>query len=219
MSYIVGLLVWGCSKPAEVFMPDVGAATFVDGVDHPLLPMPVGATWVYEAQTPDGLERIEVEVLSETRDIQGVAATVVRDSEYMDGELTEDTWDWFAQDDEGNVWYLGEDTCEYEGGECVNTGGTWEWGVGGALPGVVMFAEPAVDGRRYYQEYLAGEAEDVGEVVAVDVSVSDYAGCITTRETSTLDPELDELKHYCPGVGLVLVEEPDFEVQLVQTSL
>jgi hypothetical protein len=216
----------GCDEGDDgdaAVVPDVMAASFVDVIDNPYLPMPVGATWVIEADTDEGLERIEIEVLSETREIQGVVATVVRDTAYLDGVVIEDTWDWFAQDSDGNVWYLGEDTCEYEDGMCVSTEGAWEWGVEGAAPGIVMKASPAVDGERYYQEWLPGEAEDVGEVVDVGLAVTVAAGafedCIRTHDTSTLDPELDEHKTFCPGVGNVLVEEEDVREELIEYDL
>jgi hypothetical protein len=201
-------------------LPDVSAATFpaAPAIDHPFLPFPPGATWTYEA----GDERIVVTVTADTRVIQGVTAAVVRDTVTIAGELKEDTHDWYAQDDAGNVWYLGEDTCAYENGQCVDREGAWEWGTDGALPGWVMPATPEVNGRRYYQEYYPGHAEDAGEVVDVDRTVTvragTYQGCIRTHDTSTLDPELDEYKTYCPGVGLVLIEEADVREELVEVS-
>lgn len=205
-------------------LPDVDAAMFAgDPIDNPYFPLPVGATWVLEAQTDEGLERISVEVTADTRDIQGVAATVVRDTVTLDDVVIEDTYDWFAQDTEGNVWYLGEETCEFEMGMCVNMAGAWEWGVDGALPGIIMRADPTADGNRYYTEYYVGEAEDAAEVVEVGVQVMVPAGtfedCIVTHETSTLDLTLDELKYYCPGVGNVLVEEPDLSEALVEYNV
>ena len=95
---------------------------------------------------------------------------MVRDSVYVDDELVEDTYDWFAQDRDGNVWYLGEDSQEIDDGEVVSTEGSWEAGVDGALPGIVMPAEPAV-GDAYRQEYYVGEAEDMFEIIAVGGSV------------------------------------------------
>jgi len=92
------------------------------------------------------------------RDAQG------RDTAFINDEMVEDTFDWFAQDDEGNVWYLGEDTHEYENGVPVNAKGAWEYGKDGALPGIVMPAEPAV-GDSLRQEYLAGDAEDMFEIL------------------------------------------------------
>lgn len=203
-------------------LPDVDAATFVATVDNPYFPLPVGARWVYEAMGEDGLEHIEVEVLAETRDIMGVTATVVRDTVTLDGVVIEDTWDWYAQDSEGNVWYLGEDTCEFEAGMCANKVGAWEWGVDGALPGIIMPAAPTIDGQPYYQEYDVGEAEDAGEVVALGVSVmvpaGSYDDCVKTHETSTLDADLNEHKYYCRGVGLVKTEEPDATEALIERT-
>lgn len=208
------------SSDTAVTLPDVSAATFgaTDEIDNPYLPLPVGASWVYEVTTAAGLERIDVSVTNDTRQIQGVTAVVVRDTVTVDGEIKEDTFDWYAQDSEGNVWYLGEDTCVYENGECVDTEGSWEWGVDGALPGIAMPADPTANGETYYQEYYLGHAEDVGEVVAVNESVTVAAGtftdCIKTHDTSTLELDVSEFKFYCRGVGVVkAVEEVEDEAE------
>lgn len=207
--------------PDASYDPLISADDLSATIDNPLFPAPVGAKWVYEAETEDGLERIEISVDAETKDVYGAAARVVRDTVTVDGELVEDTWDWYAQDGAGNVWYLGEDTCEYEAGECVDHVGAWEAGVGGALPGVVMLAKPEV-GVEYRQEFLEGEAEDYAEVVSMNETVTvpagTFEGCMKTRDRSTLDPELDELKYYCAGVGTVLVEEGDVRVELLEYS-
>jgi hypothetical protein len=216
--FLFGACHFGHHEP-DVLLPDVDAATFAGAeIDNPYLPFPVGATWHYEAESDEGLETIDVEVLAETKTIEGVEATVVRDTAYLDGVIIEDTWDWYAQDSDGNVWYLGEDTCEYEDDKCVDTGGSWTWGVDGALPGIVMWADPTVDGQPYYQEYYRGEAEDVGEVIDVGLDITveagSFADCIETRDTSTLDRDMEEFKYYCPGVGNVLVDEPDVSEEL-----
>ena len=140
----------------------------------------------------------------------GIAATVVRDSVYVEDELVEDTFDWFAQDRDGNVWYLGEDSREIEGGEVVSTEGSWEAGVDGALPGIVMPAEPGV-GDAYRQEYDVGEAEDMFEVVAVggavEVPVGSFEEVVMTRDWTPLEPEVIEEKQYAPGVGKLREEK------------
>jgi hypothetical protein len=198
--------------------PDVAADALSTSVTNEFFPLPVGASWVYEAETDDGLERIEVSVDSGTADVWGVSARVVRDTAYLDDVLIEDTDDWFAQDDGGNVWYLGEATAEYEDGEVSTTAGSWKSGEGGALPGVNMLGAPQV-GDTYRQEYLAGEAEDYAIVMSLDeevtVEAGTFTGCLKTHDLSAIDPELDEFKYYCPGVGTVLVEEGDVREELI----
>jgi hypothetical protein len=133
----------------------------------------------------------------------------VRDTVTLDGELIEDTFDWFAQDIDGNVWYLGEDTKEYENGEVVTTEGSWEAGVDGAEAGIVMLANPQV-GDAYRQEWYPGHAEDVAEVVSLNEEVTvpfgTFTNCLQTRDFSTLEPELNEFKYYCTSVGAVTLE-------------
>ena len=122
-------------------------------------------------------------------------------------ELVEDTYDWYAQDHEGNVWYFGEETAEYEDGEIVSTAGAWEAGVDGALPGIAMEADPTV-GDSYRQEYYPGEAEDMAEVVQTGVSEEVAFGAfddlIVIEEWTPLEPEVVEEKSYALGVGVVL---------------
>lgn len=182
---------------------ELDPADFVATIDNPYLPFPVGARWVYEG---DG-ERIEVVVTDERREIMGIDATVVRDTVTDgDGQVVEDTYDWFAQDADGYVWYLGEDSTEYENGEPANTNGSWEAGVDGALPGIVMPAQPAV-GDAYRQEYYPGEAEDLAEVrrfeATLDAPTGPYRDVLVTGEWNPLDPEVVEEKYYAEGVGLV----------------
>ena len=107
-------------------------------VDNPYFPLAPGERWVYEGQTADGLERTVVEVLPETKRVMGIDAVVVHDTVSLEGQVIEDTYDWYAQDRAGNVWYLGEDTHEYEHGVAINAKGAWEAGVDGAKPGIVM---------------------------------------------------------------------------------
>ncbi len=209
---------------SQSYEPGVVAEDLATEITNTLFPNPIGATWTYEAETEDGLERIEIVVEGETYDVAaGVVARVVRDTSYFDDVLAEDTRDWYGQDAAGNVWYLGEDTAEYDAsGEVSSTAGSWEWGVSRALPGVVMLAEPR-EGDVYRQEYFEAEAQDFAEVVSTDEAVTvpagSFEGCIKTRDRSVLDPELDEFKYYCAGVGNVLVEEGgDVRVELIEFS-
>ena len=188
------------------YAPELDPADFVDGIDNPYLPLIPGTKWVYEGEDDGEAERVEVEVLDETREIEGITATVVRDTVYVDGELAEDTFDWYAQDKDGNVWYLGEDTHEYEDGVAVNAAGAWEYGKDGALPGIVMLAHPEV-GDAYRQEYYEGEAEDMGEVLEIGVTqetgLGSFDDVLVTEDWNPLEPEVIEEKSYAPSVGLI----------------
>ena len=186
-------------------IPFPDPANFVAAVNHPYFPLVPGTTYTF--LEPDGDERTLIEVLHETKNILGVTATVVRDRVYVGEELIEDTLDWFAQDKDGNVWYLGEDVKNYSGGQLVDTEGSWEAGVNGAVAGINMLAEPEV-GDTYFQEIAPGVAEDMARVKRVDVAVSvprgEFTNCLQTLEWNPLEPGSKGFKFYAPGVGLVL---------------
>ena len=189
--------------------PTPDPADFVARIDNPYLPLVPGTTWTYEATGVDVAETITVTVTDQTRVVAGVTTTVVHDEVVdADGTLVEDTYDWYAQDRAGNVWYFGEDTTSYDGDE-ISTEGSWEAGVNGAQAGVVMLARPRV-GDGYQQEYDPGNAEDRAEVLSIDdqVVVGDttYDDVVATVETTPLEPDLAEKKYYAPGVGAVLEE-------------
>ena len=140
---------------------------FTTRITNPWWPMRPGSRWVYrETDAAGARQRVVVTVTGRTRRIaNGVTARVVRDVVTEDGEPVEVTEDWYAQDRRGNVWYLGEDTAEYEHGEVVSREGSWEAGVAGAEAGVIMPARPR-PGLRYRQEYYAGHAEDRARIVS-----------------------------------------------------
>jgi hypothetical protein len=184
-------------------------ADFVAEIDNPYWPMAPGSRWVYrETDGKGGVQRVVVTVTDRTKTIQGIEATVVHDVVSEDGEVIEDTYDWFAQDRWGNVWYLGEDTTEYEDGK-TSTAGSWEAGVDGAQAGVVMPAQPEV-GLAYRQEYYAGEAEDAGEILSLDEQVEvpfgAFDGVLQTKDWTPLDPKILEHKFYAKGIGPVLAQ-------------
>jgi hypothetical protein len=192
------------SEPVEL-----DPASFTANVDNRYWPMEPGTRWTYREVDEEGKEVIVVvTATSETKEIaNGIKARVVRDTVTENGEVIEDTFDWYAQDAEGNVWYLGEDTAEFEEGKVKTTAGSWEAGVDGALPGVIVPASPA-DDMTYRQEYYAGEAEDNGEVLAVgeqvEVPAGHYADALMTKDTTALEPDVVEHKFYAPDVGPVL---------------
>jgi len=222
------LVIPGCDSgsPEDNFIvtydPPFDAGSFVAGVDNSFFPLLPGTVLTYEGDTEDGHERIVVEVLHDTRVVAGVTTVVVRDRVYLDGELIEDTFDWYAQDQDDNVWYMGEVTEEYENGEVVSTGGSWEAGVDGAVAGIIMPGTPEV-GQAYYQEFYEGEAEDRGRILStsepVTVPAGTFAGCVKTEDTTPLEPDVLEYKYHCPGVGTVLEEDLEdgatFELQTI----
>ncbi len=140
----------------EPYNPVIDPANFVAGVDNPYFPLVPGTKFVYEGLSDGEMEHNEVVVTHDTRDILGVTCVVVHDTVSVAGVVIEDTYDWYAQDKDGNVWYMGEDTKEYEDGEVVSTEGSWEAGVDNAKPGVIMWAAPQ-PGEPYYQEYYEGK--------------------------------------------------------------
>ena len=221
----------GCDSgsPEDNFVvtydPPFDASQFVAEVDNPFFPLAPGTVLTYEGDTEEGHELIVVEVLNDTRIVAGVTTIVVRDRVYLDGALIEDTFDWFAQDEDDNVWYLGEETAEYEDGEVVGTDGSWEAGIDGAEAGIVMPGSPEV-GQAYYQEFHAGEAEDRGRILSIteDVTVpaGTFSNCVKTEDTTPLEPDVLEYKYHCPGVGTVLEEDLEdgamFELQSIDTG-
>ena len=137
----------------------------------------------------------------------GIEARVVHDQVTEDGEIKEDTFDWYAQDRKGNLWYLGEDTTEYENGKPKTKEGSWEAGVDGALAGIIMPADPQV-GMTYREEYYKGHAEDGAEIIGTDalanVPYGRFDHCVQTRNFSGIEPDVIEEKLYAEGVGVVL---------------
>jgi hypothetical protein len=189
----------------EVYEPAFDPANFSDPKPNPYFPLEPGTRSVFEG----GDERVEVTVTDQTREVAGVTAVVVTDQVFQNGELIEDTVDWYATDNAGNVWYLGEETAEFENGEVTTTAGSWETGVDGAQAGIIMLADPQVDDI-YRQEFYAGEAEDIGQVYAsgesVTVPAGSYTDVLVTEDWSLLDPDVHERKWYARGIGVVFEE-------------
>jgi hypothetical protein len=209
---LAALTLAGCgsnSTGPTVSIP-FDANNFVAGVTNQLFPLAPGTINYYEGVSDGFAETDSVEVLSETKSILRIDATIVHDRVYTAGVLSEDTFDWYAQDQDGNVWYLGEDTKSLNSsGQVVSTEGSWEAGVNGAEAGLIMWADPAAHiGEEYRQEFARGVAEDLGKVVAVDQSVDvpfgSMTGCVKTEDRSVLESAVLENKFYCPGIGIAL---------------
>jgi len=211
-------------KLVPPYRKEIDPADFVDRVDNRYFPLTPGTTFVYEGETEDGTVRVEDYVTHETKQVLGVTCVVVRNRVIENGDLVEETFDWYAQDKDGNVWYFGEDAKEYEAGVVVSTKGSWEAGVDGAMPGIIMEANPQV-GDLYRQEYYKGEAEDMAEVLSLTEPASiiygSFDNLLMTREWALLEPGVVEHKYYAPGVGLILevmVEGGSERVELVEIT-
>lgn len=183
---------------------------WVSGLSNPYLGFEAGRVFNYRAETAEGLETTVVEVTSDTKVIQGVVTTVVHDRVSLNGSLIEDTFDWYAQDTDGTVWYFGEDSKQIDHDAVVGTEGSWEAGVNGAQAGIAMLADPKV-GVRYSQEFSAGVAEDMARIQSLSrpahVPYGSFDNCLVTLESTPLDKQVREYKFYARGVGLVLTTE------------
>jgi hypothetical protein len=182
---------------------------FTTRIDNPYWPMDPGTRWTYRETDKGGAQlKVVVTVSDQTKKIaNGVTARVVRDTATEDGKIIEDTIDWYAQDREGNIWYLGENTAEFENGKLMSREGSFEAGVDGAKPGVIMPAHPQ-DGMHYRQEYYKGKAEDNGEVLSTNEKVrspfGQFDNALLTKDTITIEPNVLEYKLYAKGIGPVV---------------
>jgi hypothetical protein len=188
---------------------DLNPADFTTNIDHPYWPIKPGSRWVYREFDSEGTEqRVDVTVLRKTKKVaSGVEAAIVHDKVTEGDQLVEDTFDWYAQDRDGNVWYLGEHTTEYENGKPTTTEGSWESGRDGGQAGIIVPAKPE-PGQTYRQEYYKGHAEDTAEVVGVreqaEVPFGHFRHVLMTKDLNSLEPKFLELKFYARGVGPVL---------------
>jgi hypothetical protein len=202
----------GAGLPQGSEAVELDPADFTIDITNNYWPMKPGDRWISSETDGKGdVLKVEVTVQDGTYTVAaGIEARVVHDLVTRAGAVVEDTTDWYAQDRDGNIWYVGEKTAEYENGQVVSTEGSWEAGVDGAQPGIAVPAHPK-PGLTYRQEYLKGQAEDQGAVLStteqVGVPTGIYKGALLTRDTTKLEPDLVELKFYAPGIGPVLTLE------------
>ena len=186
------------------YSPSIDPANFVGTIDNPYWPLEPGTTYTYDGvrgTTP----QTDVEVVTyQTKVILGITSTVVRDTVSERGAPVERTFDWYAQDEDGNVWYMGEDSFELKGGRFVKASDSWKSGVDGAQPGIIMPANPQ-PGEAYRQEYYPpGEALDEARVLNLNgsarVPYGSFNALLVTSERSPLEPQTEQ-KYYAPGLG------------------
>jgi hypothetical protein len=198
-------------------------------INNQFLPLVPGTIMIYRSDTPDGCEQNRVEVTNDKKKVAaGVTARPVHDQVFAGatctGPLTlvEDTFDWYAQDNDGNVWYLGEDSKDCDANGCTQNDGSWEAGADVAnsgtlgVAGIIMLAHPR-KGDEYQQEFYEDHAEDIAAVQAIDIDVTlsrpdahqpgIFHHCLNTKERSTLESGSVAQKYYCPGIGQVAEED------------
>jgi hypothetical protein len=201
---VMNLTVRGATDATD----EINPADFTVRIDNPFFPLPPGITFIYRGHKELSKERDLFAVTDRTIVIDGVTCRVVHDRVFVRGVLQENTFDYFAQDRDGNVWYFGEDTEELDRhGNVVSTEGTWRAGVNGAQPGVIMEAHPQVNDH-YFQELAAPLAQDEATVLSrhatAAVPLAKFRNCLLTREFTQLEPGNVEHKFYARGIGFVL---------------
>ena len=194
------------ASPQARYEPVLNPADFVHSITNPYFPLPVGRTLIYRG-IRDGVTQIDtVHVTSQTRVLEGITATAVSDVATHNGKLLEKTTDWYAQDKQGTVWYLGEKTAAFSGGH-VDHSGSWLAGVNDGEPGIVMKANPQIPDA-YRQEFLAGQAEDTAWIVnrggSIKLPFKVAHNVVTSLEFTVLEPTVIDKKIYAPGLGIVM---------------
>lgn len=221
--FSIGLLLSANSTLAATLIPEFGAAVFTeDAPVNPHFPLAPSGTNILAAEGVDDdgeafTERSELTNIGDGPVILGVQTAIQLDRAYEDGLLVEETYDFYATDSLGNVWYFGEDVTNFfydDEDNLVETNNesAWRAGVDGAVPGWIMPADPFV-GLTYYQEVAeAADALDQAMIWMLDATVEVdgygiFQDVLVTLETTELDPDAREFKYYAPGVGLIRIEE------------
>jgi hypothetical protein len=219
----------GAAKEAQettqhAYAPYINPADFTTEIDNKYFPLKPGTTFVYEGKFEGATERDEMAVTHDTKQVMGVECVVASDRVTEDGKLIEQTYDWYAQDKRGNVWYFGEDVTEYKNGKVTGHEGSWEAGVDGAKPGIAMQANPKV-GNSYRQEYYKGVAEDKAKVLSLNESAAvpygSFDHVLMTEEWTPLEPNIVERQYYVAGVGDIIestVKGPPERIELVNVK-
>jgi hypothetical protein len=208
MGAIVGTLVLSGSMTTQGALIPVlpPPSDFVATIGNKYFPLRPGTTLLYRGTQGGKARQVSVFVTHKTKVILGIRATVVLDQVLVGGKREEKTFDWYAQDNRGNVWYLGEYSLDFVNGKWVRSDGSWEAGVKGAKAGIVMKANPRV-GDVYRQEYYAGHAEDMAKVLSRDepvtISYGSFEHALETSEWTSLERGVVEHKYYVKGIGNV----------------
>ncbi len=189
------------------YAPKIDPANFVTTIDNRYWPLTPGTAFHYRGVRGSTPQTDDEVVTHQTKQILGVTSTVVRDTVSEHGAAVERTFDWYAQDDQGNVWYMGENSLERKHGHFVTASDSWESGVNGAQPGIIMPGDPQPRDAYRQEYYPPGEALDEARVLSLDGSATvpyrgRHTGVLVTSERSPLEPQTEQ-KYYAPGLGEV----------------
>jgi hypothetical protein len=198
-------------QETKAYNPEIHPADFSTKITNRYFALPIGKKLTYEAKLASGIdEKIEIEVLKDTKIIEGIETVIYLDKVYDNGQLVEETRDYLAQHKNGDVWYFGEDVNNFENGKLKDHAGTFMHGRDGAKAGIWMKAEQKI-GDSYRQEYYPGEAEDMRDTIATGLTISTklgtYTDCVKVYDWTPLDKASREYKYYCPQVGSLVLNE------------
>ena len=207
------------AQSTEPTLPVFDAANFAAPKENPYFPLDIGTSHTLKGTRTDGDPIVEHGVITVQGPgpvILGVPTVVILDEAFDAGVLVERTFDYYAADKDGNVWYFGEDVTNFRYDDAGALTGTdnksaWRAGVNGAQPGISVSGQPQV-GLTLFQEHApADDAMDYAEILAVDVEVTGPAGTfknvMKTYEASTVEPDLREYKYYAPAFGMIRADE------------
>ena len=208
-------------KPKE-WNPTINPANFVTTVDNQYFPLTPGRVMRYaSASKGNAGETLVIEVRTDKKPIMGVMTTIVIETSTVDGQTVEISENWFAQDTDGNVWYFGEATQDFQNGQPGGTAGSWQAGVGGAVPGIIMPAHPET-GTTFFQEHAPGVAEDMATIIStnetVTVPYNTFTNVVKTKDWNPLESGRVEHKYFAPGVGLVMEKAGNESLELVSIN-
>lgn len=218
------------TNPFEDFNPN----NFNDptNINNEWLPLKPGWQYVYEGTTVDEGEvlehRVVITVTDLTKIINNISTVITWDLDYSDGELVEAELAFYAQDDDGNVWRMGEYPEEYEDGKFIGAD-CWISGIEGSVAGISMLSKPFVGAPSYSQGWAPSvDFTDRGKVdqtgVENCVPVDCYENVLVITETSISEPDAEQLKYFAPGVGNIRVgwrgegEQTQENLELVELS-
>jgi hypothetical protein len=186
------------------YNPAINPADFVSTIDNRWFPLEPGTTFHFRGYSDTTPQTDDVVVTQQKKRVLGITCTVVRDTVSEHGKAVERTFDWYAQDRRGNVWYMGEDSLERRNGRLVRASDSWQAGVNGGKPGMIIEVDPK-PGDVYRQEYYPtggglDQARVLGTVAKMTVPAGTYTHVLRTIEWSPVEPQLEK-KYYAAGIG------------------